>query len=106
VTSRSVPTLIGLAVIAAALFAVQGALDLIRGRMLVRIGSALHERLRARVFDLVVRLPLVRRSGALGLRSPDTHQPCGERIQVLRIHLRRGRFQSVVGALTAVRSLA
>ena len=39
--SRSVPTLVGLVMLAtAALFAAQGLLDLIRGRILVRIGGA------------------------------------------------------------------
>jgi len=62
--SRSVPTLVGLIVIAAGLYMAQGVLDLIRGRILGRIGTALDEALNARVFDTVVRLPL-----ALGARS-------------------------------------
>jgi ATP-binding cassette subfamily C protein len=37
--SRSVPTLVGLAVITALLFIFQGILELTRGRMLVRIGN-------------------------------------------------------------------
>src|SRR6266511_1163730 len=41
--SRSVPTLVGLAILAGGLFAAQGLIDLIRGRLLVRIGSALDE---------------------------------------------------------------
>src|ERR1051326_8897407 len=36
--SRSVPTLVGLIVLAAGLYAAQGLLDLIRARILVRIG--------------------------------------------------------------------
>src|SRR5215207_2850349 len=56
--SRSIPTLIGLCVLALALYAFQGALDLIRGRILVRIGAALDHALSARVFGIVVRLPL------------------------------------------------
>jgi ABC-type protease/lipase transport system fused ATPase/permease subunit len=56
--SRSIPTLIGLGVLALGLYAVQGALDLIRGRVLVRIGAALDHALSARVFGIVVRLPL------------------------------------------------
>src|SRR5579859_4203869 len=62
--SRSVPTLIGLIVIATGLYMAQGVLDLIRGRILGRIGTALDEALNARVFDTVVRLPLT-----LGTRS-------------------------------------
>src|SRR5579859_8203775 len=63
--SRSVPTLIGLIVIATGLYMAQGVLDLIRGRILGRIGTALDEALNARVFDTVVRLPLGTRSEGL-----------------------------------------
>src|SRR5262245_37824111 len=42
--SRSMPTLVGLLVLAAALFAALGVLDAIRGRILVRIGGSLDER--------------------------------------------------------------
>src|SRR5262249_40382131 len=56
--SRSVPTLIALAVLAGLLFAAQGIIDLIRGRLLVRIGAALDEALSARVFQATVNLPL------------------------------------------------
>src|SRR3954452_16195714 len=58
IPSRSIPTLIGLCVLALALYAFQGTLDLIRGRVLVRIGAALDYALSGRVFGLVVRLPL------------------------------------------------
>jgi ATP-binding cassette subfamily C protein len=61
--SRSVPTLIGLVILASGLYAAQGALDLIRSRILGRIGTALDESLNARVFDTIVRLPLVAGSG-------------------------------------------
>jgi ATP-binding cassette subfamily C protein PrsD len=56
--SRSVPTLVGLAILAGALFAFQGVVDLIRARLLVRIGASLDDALHARVFDTIVRLPL------------------------------------------------
>src|SRR4051812_10773736 len=56
--SRSIPTLVGLGVLALALYAFQGALDLIRGRVLVRLGAILDRDLSARVFGIVVRLPL------------------------------------------------
>jgi len=72
--SRSVPTLIGLVVLAGGLYAAQGVLDLIRGRILGRIGTALDEALNARVFDTVVRLPLVvggRNEGLQPLRDLD-----------------------------------
>ena len=66
--SRSVPTLIGLAVIAFVLYAFQGVLDVFRGRVLVRIGASLDEALNARVFDLIVRLPLKTRMSGDGLQ--------------------------------------
>jgi ATP-binding cassette subfamily C protein len=56
--SRSVPTLVVLMILAATLFAAQGLLDLIRGRLLVRISNSLDEALSARVYDSIVRLPL------------------------------------------------
>jgi ATP-binding cassette, subfamily C, type I secretion system permease/ATPase len=66
--SRSVPTLIGLMVIAAILYACHGLLDLIRGRILVRIGGAIDEALSGRVYDLVARLPLRGRNASNGLQ--------------------------------------
>jgi ATP-binding cassette, subfamily C, type I secretion system permease/ATPase len=72
--SRSVPTLVGLIILAGGLYAAQGALDLIRGRILGRIGTSLDEALNARVFDLVVRLPLIvggRNEGLQPLRDLD-----------------------------------
>jgi ATP-binding cassette subfamily C protein len=72
--SRSVPTLIGLIILAAGLYMAQGILDLIRGRILGRIGTALDESLHARVFDTVVRLPLMtggRNEGLQPIRDLD-----------------------------------
>jgi PrtD family type I secretion system ABC transporter len=60
IPSRSVPTLVGLALLVAGLFLMQGLLDLIRSRMLGRVAGLLHERLSARVFSIALRLPLVR----------------------------------------------
>jgi len=56
--SRSVPTLVGIAILAGGLYVVQGILDLIRSRLLVRIGSALDEAISGRVFDTILRLPM------------------------------------------------
>ena len=56
--SRSMPTLVGLLVLAAALFTALGILDAIRGRILVRIGGMLDETLSGRVYDTLMRLPL------------------------------------------------
>jgi PrtD family type I secretion system ABC transporter len=66
--SRSVPTLIGLIVIVAVLYAFQGVLDMLRGRVLVRIGRSLDERLNASVYRTLVQLPLKTRGGADGLQ--------------------------------------
>src|SRR5438034_8521126 len=57
--SRSVPTLVGLVVLAGTLYVAQGGLDLIRGRILGRIGTSLDEALNNGVFDTIVRLPLL-----------------------------------------------
>jgi ATP-binding cassette subfamily C protein len=76
--SRSVPTLVGLAIITALLFIFQGILELTRGRMLVRIGNQIDWRLSDRVYDLVVRLPLRTRGSGDGLqpiRDLDTIRP-------------------------------
>jgi ATP-binding cassette subfamily C protein len=72
--SRSMPTLVGLLVLVAALFAALGILDAIRGRILVRIGGALDETLSGRVYDTLVRLPLkagARSDGTQPLRDLD-----------------------------------
>src|ERR1017187_4850882 len=72
--SRSVPTLVGLAILAGGLYTAQGILDLIRIRILGRIGTALDESLNSRVFDTIVRLPLTagaRNEGLQPLRDLD-----------------------------------
>ncbi|WP_454621574.1 type I secretion system permease/ATPase [Bradyrhizobium cenepequi] len=66
--SRSVPTLVGLVVLAGGLYIAQGLLDLLRGRILGRIGTSLDEAINARVFDTVVRLPLVMGNRTEGLQ--------------------------------------
>ncbi|TPQ27717.1 type I secretion system permease/ATPase [Bradyrhizobium guangdongense] len=72
--SRSIPTLVGLIILAGGLYIAQGVLDLLRGRILGRIGTALDEALNKRVFDTVVRLPLLvggRNEGLQPLRDLD-----------------------------------
>jgi len=66
--SRSIPTLVALLILAAGLYVGQGILELIRGRILVRIGTALDETLSGRVFETVVRLPLVAGGRGEGLQ--------------------------------------
>src|SRR6201995_2095229 len=66
--SRSVPTLVGLILLAGFLYMAQGVLDLIRGRILGRVGTALDEALNKRVFDTIVRLPLLVGNRGVGLQ--------------------------------------
>ena len=72
--SRSLPTLAGLTMLAAALFAFLGLLDLIRGRVLARIGASIDHTLTGRVYDAFIRLPLklgARDDGIQPLRDLD-----------------------------------
>jgi len=62
--SRSVPTLVGIGILAVGLYVALGLLELIRGRILVRIGISLDETLSARVYQTIVRLPSI-----VGLRN-------------------------------------
>lgn len=66
--SGSVPTLIGLAVLAAGLYAFQAVLDIVRARVLLRIGERFDGKLSARVHEAVIRLPLVSRAQGDGLQ--------------------------------------
>src|SRR5260221_1465906 len=73
--SRSIPTLVGLVILAGGLYTAQGLLDLIRGRILVRIGGRLDEALSGRVYETIVRLPLRagnRNDGLQPLRDLDS----------------------------------
>jgi ATP-binding cassette, subfamily C, bacterial PrsD len=73
--SRSVPTLVGLAVLAVGLYVALGLLDLIRGRILVRIGISLDEALSGRVYQTIVRLPSIvgaRSDGSAPMRDLDS----------------------------------
>ena len=73
--SRSLPTLLGLATLAAGLYGAQGILDLIRGRILVRIGGALDETLSGRVYDTMLKLPMLigpQKDGLQPLRDLDS----------------------------------
>lgn len=68
IPSRSIPTLIGLSALALVLYGFQGVLDMLRTRVLARIGAYLDGALAPRVFDVLVRLPLKARAGADGLQ--------------------------------------
>jgi PrtD family type I secretion system ABC transporter len=72
--SRSVPSLIGIAVLAAGLYVALGFMDLIRGRILARIGISLDEALSGRLYQTIVRLPSIvglRNDGAAPMRDLD-----------------------------------
>src|SRR5215813_3299085 len=72
--SRSVPTLVGLVILCGFLYIAQGILDLLRSRVLGRIGTSLDEAMNERVFETVVRLPLIvgtRNEGLQPLRDLD-----------------------------------
>src|SRR5213080_5400380 len=56
--SRSVPTLVGMAILAGVLFVGQAVIDLVRGRIMTRIGTELDDAVGGRVFTAVSRLPL------------------------------------------------
>src|SRR5579862_1470253 len=67
--SRSVPTLVGLSALVFILYGFQAGLEMVRARIMARIGIALDEALGERVFDSIVRLPLFAASpGGAGLQ--------------------------------------
>ena len=73
--SRSVPTLVGLCILALVLFTALGVLDFIRTRLLVRVGASLDESLTARVYDTLIKMPLKtgnRSDGLQPLRDLDS----------------------------------
>src|SRR6185312_8927097 len=57
--SKSIPTLVGIAIIAGILFLGQGLLDLVRSRICVRLGDYVDAKLAQRIYGIVVRLPLL-----------------------------------------------
>ena len=69
--SRSVPTLVALILLMAALYAFQAVLEGTRGRLLVRLGYYLDEALSSRLYNAVVRLPLKLKTG--GHESQPVH---------------------------------
>ncbi|MBZ9709299.1 type I secretion system permease/ATPase [Mesorhizobium sp. ESP7-2] len=69
IPGRSVPTLVGLAVFAGMLFVFQGVLELIRSRLLVRIGMGLDSQLSGQVYTALMRLPLRTKLAGDGLQS-------------------------------------
>ncbi|TKB35592.1 MAG: type I secretion system permease/ATPase, partial [Mesorhizobium sp.] len=68
IPGRSVPTLVGLAVFAGTLFVFQGVLELIRSRLLVRIGMAVDAQLSGQVYTALMHLPLRTKLAGDGLQ--------------------------------------
>ena len=68
IPSRSVPTLLALSLLAAALFAGQAALDYFRSRVLLQMARSLDERLSPRIFKIVTQMPLRAGAAATGLQ--------------------------------------
>jgi ATP-binding cassette subfamily C protein len=66
--SRSIPTLVGLSVLAIVLYAFQGLFELLRGRIAVRVGRSLGHSIAPRVYDAVARLALTTRAQSDGLQ--------------------------------------
>lgn len=69
IPSRSIPTLIGLSVIMVAFFVVNGVLDLLRTRIMSRIGLRVDEALRDQVFEALQSLSLRAKSEGDGLQA-------------------------------------
>lgn len=69
IPGRSLPTLAGLAIIAATLFIFQGTLELLRSMLLTRVGMSLDERLNRRVFGSLIYLPTRLQAADDGLQS-------------------------------------
>ncbi|WP_405052187.1 type I secretion system permease/ATPase [Sinorhizobium sp. 8-89] len=67
--SRSIPSLIALSFLALLLYSFQGAFELIRGRMLVRIAGALDETMSGRIYRALVKAPLKLRIHGDGLQA-------------------------------------
>ncbi len=67
--SRSIPTLVALIVMVVVLYAFQGVLEMVRSRVLTRIGAGIDEIISGRVFNCIVRLPLRTRDRGEGLMA-------------------------------------
>jgi PrtD family type I secretion system ABC transporter len=66
--SQSVPTLIGLSVLMVGLYAINGALEFIRARIMSRVGVRIDKNLSPKVFAAVQILPLRTRGGGDGMQ--------------------------------------
>lgn len=69
IPSRSIPTLVALLGLVVVLYVVQAVLEMIRGRMLLRIGRSLDEAFSGRVYEAIIALPLRTQSSGDGLQG-------------------------------------
>ena len=72
--SRSIPTLVGLVVIAGLLFGFMAVLDVIRSRILVRVAGSVNDSLSPRIYRLIVLMPVkarMRQDGPQPLQDLD-----------------------------------
>jgi ATP-binding cassette subfamily C protein len=58
IPGRSIPTLIGISLLALIMFGLQGVLDIVRSRVLVRIAASIDQKVSPRVYDVAAKLPL------------------------------------------------
>jgi ATP-binding cassette subfamily C protein len=68
IPSKSLPTLVGLMLVAGTMFAFQGVLELIRSRLMVRLGAALDGQMSGQVYSALMRLPLRTKMNGDGLQ--------------------------------------
>ena len=68
IPSQSIPTLIGLSILAGALYLGQAGLDFFRSRILARLARSVDEKLSPRLFALTARLPLTARGGRAAMQ--------------------------------------
>jgi ATP-binding cassette, subfamily C, bacterial PrsD len=74
--SRSTATLVGLTILLVAVFLLQGVMDVVRGRLMARIGARVEEQLAGRVYDMTRVMPV------LGARPEQAVQPARDLDQI------------------------
>lgn len=57
-TSKSIPSLVALSILAIILYAIYGALEFVRSKLLARVGTTFDHSLAPRLFDATLRMPL------------------------------------------------
>lgn len=69
IPSKSIPSLIALAILALSLYAFQGLFEIFRSRLLVRIAGAFDEAVGAIVFQAAIKAPISKKTSTDGLQS-------------------------------------